>query len=117
MSSYWIWENTSSFKSGKISINSVDSSAKSNGTFILSSYVEGDYDETQAITVDGFYTNALEDPNNLRSNIITRYIDVIASEPVYQDWMISEKVYTQEVTMVAQRNKDRVYQSIPDHFL
>ena len=85
----------------------------SSKTFIISSYIEGKYDPTQAITVDGFYTNALEDEDVENSPIITRYINVITAEPVYQDWVLGEKVYTQEVTMIAQRNKERVYQSIP----
>ncbi|MBQ8043110.1 MAG: hypothetical protein IJ272_03040 [Clostridia bacterium] len=86
----------------------------SNNTFVIDSYVEGKYDTDQAITVDGFYTNAVQ----ADSSIITKYVTVITAEPVYQDWMLGdEKVYTQEVTLVAQRNKERVYQSVPLEYL
>ena len=86
----------------------------SNNTFVIDSYVEGLYDSAQAITVDGFYTNAVQED----ASIITKYVTVITNAPVYQDWMLGdEKVYTQEVTLVAQRNKERVYQSVPLEYL
>ena len=84
-------------------------------TFKVFSYVVGDYDSNyeQTVSTDGFYTNALQDEAVASSPIIYKYIGIEAYPPTYQEWKLGEKVYTQEVTLVAQRNKDRVYQSIP----
>ena len=84
-------------------------------TFKVFSYVVGDYvvNYEQTVSTDGFYTNALQDEAVASSPIIYKYIGIEAYPPTYQEWKLGEKVYTQEVTLVAQRNKDRVYQSIP----
>jgi len=80
--------------------------------FALASYAQGLYDATGAITVDGFFTNVAVNEEDANSRIIPEYINVTTYAPRYQDWIIGLKTYTKEVTMIAKRDRDRVYETV-----
>ena len=92
-----------------------DPSSPSDGNlFALGSYVEGLYDNTEATTVDGFYTNVVTEEDA----IIPEYIEILPYAPTYQDWIVGLKTYTQEVTIIAKKDKDRAHEKIEfDYFV